>query len=57
MEDRTFTVLPDGTLFWLDTPEDYVEARQIIHDEVGDIISDEGWARPVHATAEPEYVA
>lgn len=57
MCDRDCTVLPDGTVFWLDTPEDYQEAREIIHEEIGDLMSDQGWAGPVKSAAEPEYVA
>lgn len=32
----TYTVLPDGSVFKLDKPSDYVCAAQIIADEVGD---------------------
>ena len=48
MLDRTYTILPDGTVFWLDKPEDYIEARQIIHDETADLLSDTGWQGAVH---------
>lgn len=36
MCNRDYTVLPDGAVFWLDTPEDYREAQQIIHEELGE---------------------
>ena len=55
--DADFCILPDGTVFWLVTPEDYQEAREIIHEEIGDLMSDQGWAGPVKSAAEPEYVA
>lgn len=51
-----YCVLPDGSVFWLTCPEDYIEARQIIHEEVGDLTSDQEWTGPVRS-AEPEYVA
>jgi hypothetical protein len=57
MCNRDYTVLPDGSVFWLDTPEDYREAQQIIHEEIGDLVSDQGWAGPVKSAPEPEYVA
>lgn len=54
--DADYCVLTDGTVHWLDTPEDYREAQQIIHEEIGDLVTDQGWAGPVKSAAEPEYV-
>lgn len=35
--DHEYTVLPDGSIFWLNRPSDYEEARMIAHDELGDL--------------------
>lgn len=34
--DADYCILPNGTIHWLKTPEDYQEAQQIIHDELGE---------------------
>ena len=32
-----YTVLPDGTIFKLECPDDFIEAREIAKEEAGDI--------------------
>lgn len=41
-----YTVLPDGSIFKLDGPEDFVLAREIAKEEAGDIVNYAltGWA-------------
>ena len=33
-----YTILPDGSIFKLDGPEDFVLAREIAKEEAGDIV-------------------
>lgn len=37
-----YTVLPDGSIFKLDSPKDFIIAAQIVQDEVGDMDGDGG---------------
>jgi hypothetical protein len=47
----TYTVLPDGSIFKLERPSDYVCAAQIIADEVGDACDGNMLGRPWISTS------
>jgi len=44
---QEYAVMPDGTIFPLKCPDDFVEARQIIRDELGNGFGRDGWQGPV----------